>query len=103
MMTRVYSASDSISTKPRINAKRMAAVAPGLRAMASAAPATAFACPRPQRPLAMAMEKPEEMATQLVAGAGVPPWVWAKIGMAKHRIASARKNVLRVILVSLLE
>ena len=42
-MTRVYNASDSISTRPKISAKRMPAWAPGLRAEASQAEAAEFA------------------------------------------------------------
>src|SRR5262245_26878624 len=47
MITSVYSASDSISTRPSSSANRIAAEAPGLRAIASADAATALACASP--------------------------------------------------------
>lgn len=42
IVAKVYSAIDSISTNAKIKAKRMAAVAPGFRAMPSHAAAVAF-------------------------------------------------------------
>src|SRR5882672_6274836 len=64
MMTSVQSASDSISTRPNNRAKRMAAAAPGLRPIPSAAAAVALACANPQPAEATAIEKPAVMATQ---------------------------------------
>src|SRR5512142_3320689 len=69
--------------------------AAGLRASASAEAAVAFACPRPQTALAMAIAKPEVIATQLgpAAAAGSP---CASTGTAKHITASIRKTKLMV-------
>jgi hypothetical protein len=64
MMAKVYSAIDSISTSARMSAKRIAAVAPGLRARPSAEAAVAFAWAKPQPADAMAMLNPAEIATQ---------------------------------------
>src|SRR5579871_2448731 len=64
MITNVYNASDSISAKPRIRAKRIASLAPGLRAMPSQAAAVALACANPQTAEAIAMENPAAMKPQ---------------------------------------
>src|SRR5579863_3344553 len=54
-MTNVYKPSDSMSARPRISMLRIAAVLPGLRAIASVAPAVARPCPMAHRPEAMPM------------------------------------------------
>src|SRR5512140_1926884 len=68
--------------------------APGLRASDSVAEAVALACPSPQRPEAIAMAKPEVMATQLVPEAGSP---WANTGTATHMKARAMNTKLIVL------
>src|SRR5207249_1063994 len=91
IMTRVYNARDSISTSPSSKANRIAADAPGLRAMASAEEATALACASPQRPEAMAMAKPDVMATHLLTSSA--PLISApNIGLAHASSASRTKN-----------
>src|SRR5436190_13969300 len=70
----------------------MAAEAPGLRAIASAEAATALACARPQRPEAIAMAKPDVMATHFLASSA--PLVCANIGLANTNRASAIRYVL---------
>src|SRR5580700_9629196 len=80
-MTSVYSARDSISTRPKISAKRMPAWAPGLRAEASQAEAASFPWPRPQRPDARPMARYAAGRCQ----SPLPPpeaGVCAKIGLA---------------------
>ena len=72
-MANVYSAIDSISTRPRINAKRMAASAPGFRAKPSQAWAVAIPCPIAPPAEAIAIEKPAAIATQLVADSAAAP------------------------------
>src|SRR5581483_2843858 len=81
IITSVYRASDSISTRPSSSANRIAAAAPGFRAMPSAAAATALACARPHTAEAMAIEKPEVIATQFVPPPAGP---CANIGLAKN-------------------
>src|SRR3954464_1822362 len=101
MITRVYNARDSMSTSPSSKANRMAADAPGLRAMASAEAATALACARPQRPEAMAMAKPDVMATHLLTSSA--PLISAPdIGLAQISRASATNNVFMFICLVLL-
>jgi len=97
--TSVYSASDSIRTRPSSSAKRIAAVAPGLRAIASAAPDTALACPNPHRPEAIAMPIQAETTGQFVAA---PPSC-ANIGLANTNNAIASKNSFAFIGVLLLQ
>src|SRR5512142_2084316 len=94
MITRVYSANDSISARPRISDNWMPGRAAGLRARPSAAAAVALACPRPHTAEAMAIAKPEVIATQLVPAGAAP---WAKTGTARHMKASAMKTRLRVL------
>src|SRR5260370_31666892 len=91
MMANVYRARDSIRISPSSRANRIAAVAPGLRAMASAEEATALACARPHSPEAMAVEKPDVMATHLLTSSA-PLASAAKIGLAKNNSASATRN-----------
>src|SRR5271156_5001110 len=70
--------------------------APGLRAMASAADATALPCPNPHRPAAIPMAR--DAKGRLRSSTPPPPAVgWAKIGLATSRNATARKIILRVI------
>src|ERR1035438_258896 len=103
MITSVYSASDSISTKPRSSANRIASAAPGLRAMPSAAEATALACARPQRPLAMAIPKPALMGTHWPLAVGLPgvPAVCANAMVAARSIRATPKHIFFDILVLL--
>src|SRR2546425_8593656 len=69
----------------------MAAEAPGLRAMPSAAAATALAWARPQSPEAIAMAKPDVMATHLLTSSA--PLISApNIGLAHASSASRTKN-----------
>src|ERR1039458_3030945 len=70
----------------------MALAAPGLRAMPSTALATALACPKPQRPEAIAIPKAALMATQCPPAKG---WsrVWAdRADAAISMIATANNN-----------
>src|SRR3954464_7896607 len=89
MMTSVYSASDSISTRPSSNVPRMTAAAPGLRAIASAAEATALPCASAQRPEAMAIEKPDVRVNPVPSAANV--------GAAKTNSASTIMKILAFI------
>src|ERR1700681_838774 len=101
MITRVYSARDSISTRPSSRANRIAGDAPGLRAIASADEATALAWASPHSPDAMAMEKRDVIATHFPPSSA-PAVVWANIGLAKTNKASASKNSFGFIVVLLL-
>src|SRR6185436_18459331 len=70
----------------------MAADAPGLRAMASAEAATALACANPQRPEAIAMAKPEVIATHLLTSSA--PLISApNIGLAQISNAIATRII----------
>src|SRR5215831_8416960 len=69
--------------------------APGLRASDSVAEAVALPCPSAHRPDAMAIAKPEVIATQLVPAAASPPW--ANTGMAKHMKAITMNTMLSVL------
>src|ERR1019366_5319093 len=63
MMTKVYSASDSMNARPRIRKRKIPGRAPGLRASASAEEAAALPWPIPQRPDAIAMPSPAASGT----------------------------------------
>src|SRR5208283_4528466 len=89
MITRVNSTSDSMKARPRIRATWMAGRAAGFRAMASQAAAPTRPCPRPARPAAIAMPKPEAIGTQGLGAAAVPPCAYA--GMVIIRMASSAK------------
>ena len=56
-----------MNTKPKMRANWMCGRAPGLRARPSHAAAATFDCENPQTAAAIAIAKPEVMATQLVA------------------------------------
>src|SRR5205823_14601375 len=99
MMANVYRARDSIRISPSSRANRIAAEAPGLRAIASAEEATALACARPHSPEAIAMEKPDVMATHFLTSSA--PDVWAKIGLAKTNSASSRNSFVFIVMLLL--
>src|ERR1035438_6743149 len=73
----------------------MAADAPGLRAIPSAAAATALACASPHMPEAIAMEKPAVIATQCPLAVWLPG-VWPNSG---HAIISTaiRNSIFHII------
>src|ERR1700737_4821904 len=73
--------------------------AAGFRASDSVAEAVAFACPSPQTAEAMAMAKPEVIATQLVPPV-VPPWAYR--GAARNIAVSAINRELNFRIVILL-
>src|SRR5262249_27126864 len=100
LTTRVYRASDSISTNPSRRAKRITAEAPGFRAMASAAPATALPCARPHRPDAIAIEIAEATGTQWALGFAAAPvaGAWANIIVLASR-KSASSIIIRFVIV----
>src|SRR5579863_2551399 len=99
MIARVYSASDSISTRPRISANWIPGRAAGLRASDSVAEATAFPWASPHTADAIAIENPAVIATQL---ASLIPPPCAKAGIAKQRADRAMKIRLSVRIVLLL-
>jgi len=70
MMNSVYRAIDSIRTSAKINMFRIAPLAPGFRAIPSNAEAEDLAWAMPQKADAMAMAKPEVIATQLAGDTG---------------------------------
>src|SRR6267378_6099327 len=80
-------ASDSIRARPMIMASWMRAAAPGCRAIASTAAATARPCPSPHRPAAIAMPM---AAAMTVNGASHPPAAGASA--ARARPGNARTN-----------
>src|ERR1039457_4142427 len=94
-MTSVYRASDSMSTRPRISAPRMAATAPGFRAIASAADAVALPCPRPHRPDAIAIANPPSAGFQAVPMETAAALSAANMGTdATKNTASSTHNIL---------
>src|ERR1700739_2478272 len=76
-----------------MRAKRIPAAAPGLRASPSHADEVARACAMPQNAEAIAMAKPDVMATQLVGSAapGAPPW--ANAAGARNATASKANKI----------
>ena len=86
-MAKVYSAIDSIRTKAKISMFVIAPAAPGLRAMPSEAAVEALACAIAQAAEAMAIAKPEVMATHCVGSAVAAPDVWANAPGATKQIA----------------
>src|SRR5882762_180666 len=73
MITRVKSARVSTNTKPRIIAARIAAAAPGLRAMPSQAAEAMRPCPSAPPKAASAMPKPAAMANRPLPPAAAAP------------------------------
>src|SRR6267143_2117334 len=73
MITKVKSASVSTNTKPRIIAARIAAAAPGLRAMPSQAAEAMRPCPSAPPKAASAMPKPAAMANRPLPPAAAAP------------------------------
>src|SRR5689334_8303760 len=73
--------------------------------MPSAAEATAFACASPQRPEAIAIEKPALIGTQCPLAVGLPdvPAVWANARALNTSSSVIRKNNFLVILLSFVE
>src|SRR6516165_1285944 len=92
MMANVYSAIDSIKTSARMRANWMAGRAPGLRARPSQAAAVALDCAYPQPAEAIAIAKPEVMATQLVVEPAPPAGPWPNAGTANSRVAKPIRN-----------
>src|SRR5271167_301129 len=92
MMAKVYNAIDSINTNARMSANWIAGRAPGLRARPSQAAAVALDWAYPQPAEAMAIAKPEVMATQLVADPAPPAGPCANAGTANSRAAKPIKN-----------
>src|SRR5688572_7567981 len=74
-----------------MSAVRIAAAAPGLRAMLSTAEAVALPCAMPHAPDAMAIAKPEVMATQLAVPMP-PPASCANAGGAPANITIPANN-----------
>src|SRR6516164_1816113 len=96
MMANVYSAIDSISTKARMSANWMPGRAPGLRARPSQAAAVALDCAYPHAAEAMAMAKPEVMATHLAFEIAPPAGPWANAGTLNSKAAKAINNSVTV-------
>src|SRR5688572_12040827 len=84
-------ARDSISARPSSSAKRIAGAAPGLRARPSHAADMAFPCARPQTDDAIAIAKPDVIATQLTLE-GAVVLVCAKTGVANSRTANVSRT-----------
>src|SRR5581483_9103951 len=83
----------SMNTRPRMSANRIPPAAPGLRAIASAAPETALPCPMPQSP--PAMPNPSIPPRNLISPGAMPdpPGACANIGQATSRNSATRSSV----------
>src|SRR6476620_5364836 len=91
-----------MSTRPRMSATRMAAIAPGFRAMASAAEAVALPWPIPQRPAAIPIAIYAAALRFASAADALAPASCASIGLARASNPNASMINLFFIVFSLL-
>src|SRR5467141_3744445 len=94
MITRVKSARVSTNTKPRIIAARIAAAAPGLRAMPSQAAEAMRPCPSAPPKAASAMPKPAAMAMRPLPPAAAAPVSCANADGAINITAASATNTI---------